>query len=237
MRRAEGAVHVTCQQGGTLRRAKQAYWRTYADDTWWYYMWQQFANNSMQNIITAFQSHGCTFYQNGQMGRRCQLGWSHLMWNQTLALQIHTPPCRSGRGGENRDPDQSVLEPKLANTRIGDPTPNPPFCIQTNCYFHILCYTQQFANSMQNIITAFQSHGCTFLSKWPDGSQMSARVSTLCGTKLWHCKSTPIWVIRPDWLPTCVSAWWLWSSWVARTAGLVDSSETLGALLGIFQVW
>ena len=26
------------------------------------------------NIITAFQSHGCTFYQNGQMGRRCQLG-------------------------------------------------------------------------------------------------------------------------------------------------------------------
>lgn len=38
--RGRGAFHI-CQQGGTsmLRRARQAYWRTYADDTWWYYMW------------------------------------------------------------------------------------------------------------------------------------------------------------------------------------------------------
>ena len=112
--------------------------------------------------------------------------------------------------------------------------PNPPFCIQTNCYFHIACYTQQFANPMQNI-TAFQSHGCTFYHKWPDGSQLSARVFTLYETKLWHCKTTPIWVVWPDWLPTCVSAWWLWRIWIARTAGLVASTETFGALLGVFR--
>ena len=41
-----------------------------------------------------------------------------------------TVPACTLIGHENRDPDQSVLEPKLANTRIGDPTLIHPFAFK-----------------------------------------------------------------------------------------------------------
>ena len=97
------------------------------------------------------------------------------MWNQTLALQIHTPPVGVGGRGKQRSGPIGAWA-KIGKHQDWRSHPNPPFCIQTNCYFHILCYTQQFANSMQNIITAFQSHGCTFYQN----GQMGRRCQLGC---------------------------------------------------------
>ena len=95
-------------------------------------------------------------------------------WNQTLNQQSRTHPCRSGRAGKRGEWPSGCLSQNWQHP-YGYPTLTTLLYFSC-CYFHICMFHTTTALTIQDI-KQLRSRAMFYI-KWPDGSLVSARVSS-----------------------------------------------------------
>ena len=132
----------------------------------------------------------------------------------------HPPSVVEWEGGKIRRVTPTDAWAKIG-TSEGWPTQHHPLCTLAVVTSTYLCYTQQPLKPVHNVKEAAPESG-TVLNQ---NGQMGRTCQLWCpisGTKLWQCKTTPIWVIWPMIYPL---------------AAAQDDSDVLDALDELFDRW